>query len=113
MRSCTNVDVFSKVRHTSTGFPKRCDRILICDKDIFKTHLKEVYIKMILCDTEIRTYVVCKKRQTAAARKKVRLPRFSCGTSKFEGLEVWDFLSLEVNGSPVLGQEIIINFLIY
>ena len=84
MRSCTNVDAFSKVRHTSTGFPKRCDRILICDKDIFKTHLREAYI-MILCDTERRTYVLIMKWQTAAARKKVGLPRFSCGTSKFEG----------------------------
>ena len=44
MRSCTNVDAFSKVRHTSTGFPKRCDRILISVKDIFKTHLREAYI---------------------------------------------------------------------
>ena len=101
MRSCTNVDAFAKVRHTSIGFPKRCDWILICDKDIFKTHLKEVYIMMILCDTEIRTYVLRKKGQTAAARKKVGLPRFSCLTSKFEGLEVWDFLSLGVNRSPV------------
>ena len=57
---------------------------------------------MILCDTEIRTYVLLKKGQTAAARKKVGLPRFSCGTSKFEGKEVWDFLSLEVNGSPAV-----------
>ena len=88
MQSCTNVDAFSKVWHTSTGF-----RILICDKGIFKTHLKEVYIMMILCDTEIRTYVLLKKGQTAAARKKVGLPRFSCGTSKFEGLEVWDLES--------------------
>ena len=32
MQSCTNVDAFSKVRHTSTGFPKRCDQILISDK---------------------------------------------------------------------------------
>ena len=85
MRSCTNVDAFSKVRHTSTSFPKRCDRILISDKDIFKTHLREAYIMMILCDTEIRTYVLLKKGQTTAARKKVGLPRFSCGTSKFEG----------------------------
>ena len=80
MRSCTNVDAFSKVRH-----PKRCDRILISDKDIFKTHLREVYVMMILCDREIRTYVLLKKGQTAAAWKKVGLPRFSCGTSKFEG----------------------------
>ena len=42
MRSCTNVDAFSKVWHTSTGFPKRCNRILISEKDVFKTHLKEV-----------------------------------------------------------------------
>ena len=53
-RSWTNVDAFSKVRHTSTGFPKRCNRILISDKDIFKTHLREVYIMMILCDTKLR-----------------------------------------------------------
>ena len=69
MRSCS-FDAFSKVRHTSTGFPKRCDRILLSDKgrkkkqlwedkdilsdkDIFKTELREVYIMMILCDTEI------------------------------------------------------------
>ena len=52
MRSCTNVDAFAKVRHTSTGFPKRRDRILISDKDIFKTHLREAYIMMILCDTK-------------------------------------------------------------
>ena len=64
MRSCTNVDAFSKVRHTSTGFPKRCDRILISVKDIFKTHLREACIMMILCDTEIRTYVLLKKGQT-------------------------------------------------
>ena len=70
MRSCTNVDAFSKVRYTSTGFTKRCDRILISDKDIFKTHLREVYIMMILCDTEVRTCVLLKKGQTAAARKK-------------------------------------------
>ena len=67
MQSCNNVDAFAKVRHTSTGFPIRCDRILICDKDI-----------------EIRTYVLLKKGQTATARKKVRLPRFSCRTPKFE-----------------------------
>ena len=101
MRSCTNVDAFSKVRQTSTGFPERCDRILISDKkkkktsgrirtflsdkDIFKTQLREVYIMMILCDIEIRLYVLLKKGQTAVARKKVGLPRFSCGTSKFEG----------------------------
>ena len=36
MRSFTNVDAFSKVRNTSSGFPKRCDRIL-SDKDVFKT----------------------------------------------------------------------------
>ena len=63
---------------------------------MFKTHLREVYIMMILCDTELRTSVLLKKGQTAAEGKKVGLPRFSCGTSKFE-----DFLSLEVNGSPV------------
>ena len=63
MRSCTNVDAFSKVRYTSTGFPKRCDRILISVKDIFKTHLREACIMMILCDTEIRTYVLLKKER--------------------------------------------------
>ena len=84
MQSCTNVDAFSKVRHTSTGFPKRCDRILISDKDIFKTHLREVYIMMILCNTEIKTYVPLKKGQTAAARKKK-----------------WDFLDFPV-GLPNL-----------
>ena len=52
---------------------------------MFKTHLREVYIMMILCDTELRTSVLLKKGQTAAAGKKVGLPRFSCGTSKFEG----------------------------
>ena len=52
---------------------------------MFKTHLGEVYIMMILCDTELRTSVLLKKGQTAAAGKKVGFPRFSCGTSKFEG----------------------------
>ena len=52
---------------------------------MFKTHLREVYIMMILCDTELRTSVLLKKGQTTAAEKKVGLPRFSCGTSKFEG----------------------------
>ena len=52
---------------------------------MFKTHLREVYIMMILCDTELRTSVLLKKGQTAAAGKKAGLPRFSCGTSKFEG----------------------------
>ena len=84
-RSWTNVDAFAKVRHTSTGFPKRFDRILISDKDMFKTHLREVYIMMNLCDTELRTSVLLKKGQTAAIGKKVGLPRFSCGTSKYEG----------------------------
>ena len=51
---------------------------------MFKTHLGEVYIMMILCDTELRASVLLKKGQTAAAGKKVG-PRFSCGTSKFEG----------------------------
>ena len=69
-RSCTNVDAYSKVRHTSTGFPKRCDQILISNKDMFKTHLREVYIMMILCDTELRTSVLLKKGQTAAAGEK-------------------------------------------
>ena len=36
----TKVDVFSKVRGTSTGFPKRGDRILIIEKDAFNTRLK-------------------------------------------------------------------------
>ena len=49
---------------------------------MFKTQLREVYIMMILCDTELRTSVLLKKGQTAAAGKKVG---FSCGTSKFEG----------------------------
>ena len=84
MQSCTNVDASSKVRHTSTGFPKRCDQILISDKDIFKTHLREVYIIMILCGTEIRTYVLLKGRPPHHG-KKVVLPIISCGTSKFEG----------------------------
>ena len=57
---------------------------IISDKDIFKTHLREVYIMMILCDTEIRTYILLKKGQTTVARKKVGLPTFSCRTSKFE-----------------------------
>ena len=81
-RSWTNVDAFTKVRYTSTGFPKRCGRILISDKDMFKTYLREVYIMMILYDTELRTSVLLKKGQTAAAGKKVGFP---CGTSKFEG----------------------------
>ena len=85
MRSCTNVDAFSKGRHTSTGFPKRCDRIFKSVKDIFKTHLREAYIMMILCDTEIRTCVLLKKGQTAAARKKVGLPRFSVGLPNLRG----------------------------
>ena len=67
---------------------------------MFKTHLGEVYIMMILCDTELRTSVLLKKGQTAAAGKKVGLPRFSCGTSIW-GVGSLDFLSLEVNGSPV------------
>ena len=50
-RSWTNVDAFAKVWHTSTGFPKRCDRILISDKDMFKTHLREVYISWWFCVT--------------------------------------------------------------
>ena len=60
-------------------------RTFLSDKDIFETQLREMYIMMILCDTEIRTYVLLKKGQTAVAWKKVGLPRFSCGTSKFEG----------------------------
>ena len=52
---------------------------------MFKTHLREVYIMMILCDTELRASVLLKKGQTAAVGKKEGLPRFSCGTSKFEG----------------------------
>ena len=50
-----------------------------------QTFQKEVYIMMILCDTELRTSVLLKKGQTAVAGKKVGFPRFSCGTSKFEG----------------------------
>ena len=80
-----NVDAFSKVRHTSTGFPKRCGRILISNKDMLKTQIREVYIMMILCDTKLRTSVLLKKGQTAIAGKKVGPPRFSCGISKFEG----------------------------
>ena len=49
---------------------------------MFKTHLREVYIMMILCDTELITSVLLKKGQTAAAGKKVG---FSCETWKFEG----------------------------
>ena len=52
------------------AFQKDAIEFLIRDKDIFKTHLREAYIMMILCDTEIRTYVLLKKGQTAAARKK-------------------------------------------
>ena len=37
---------------------------------MFKTHLREVYIMMILCDTELRISVLLKKGQTAAAGKK-------------------------------------------
>ena len=85
MRSCTNVDAFSKVRHTSTGFPKRCDRILISVKDIFKTHLREACIMVILCDTEIRTYVLLKKGQTAAARKKWDFLDFPVGLPNLRG----------------------------
>ena len=40
---------------------------------------------MILCDTELRTSVLLKIGQTAAAGTKVGHPIFSCGTSKFEG----------------------------
>ena len=66
------------------AFQKRCDQILISDKNIFKTHLREPYIMMILCDTEIRTYVLLKKGQTTAARNKK-----------------WDFLDFPV-GLPNL-----------
>ena len=41
---------------------------------MFKQHLREVYIMMILCDTELRTYVLLKKGQTAAAGKKWDFP---------------------------------------
>ena len=51
---------------------------------MFKTHLREVYIMMILCDTELRTSVLLKKGQTAAAGKKK-----------------WDFLDFPV-GLPNL-----------
>ena len=69
---------------------------------MFKTHLRKVYIMMILCDTELRTSVLLKKGQTAAARKKVGLPRFSCGTSKFEGMKsgtswVWKLMEALYN----------------
>ena len=84
-RSWTNVDAFSKVRHTSTGFPKRCDRILISDKDMFKTHLREVYIMMILCDTELRTSVLLKKGQTTAAGKKWDFLDFPVGLPNLRG----------------------------
>ena len=45
---------------------------------MFKTHLREVYIKMILCDTELRTSVLLKKGQTSAAGEK-------------SGIFLWDF----------------------
>ena len=54
---------------------------------------------MILYDTEIRTYVQINKGQTTAAWKKVGLPRFPVGLPNLRGRK-WDFLSLEVNGSP-------------
>ena len=74
------------VQYTSTGFPKRCNQILISDKDIFKTHLEEVLIMMILCGNEIIIYVLLNKGQAATVQyKKVGLPTFSSETSKFEG----------------------------
>ena len=85
MRSCTNVDAFSEVRHTSTGFPKRCDQILISDKDIFKTYLREVYIMMILCDNEIRTYVLLKKGQPPQHGKKWDFLDFPVGLPNLRG----------------------------
>ena len=85
MRSCTNVDAFAKVRHTSTCFPKRCDRILICDKDIFKTQQREVYIMMILCDTEIRTYVLLKKGKLPQHGKKWDFLDFPVGLPNLRG----------------------------
>ena len=84
MRSCTNVDAFSKVRHTSTGFPKRCDRILISDKDIFKTHLREAYIMMILCDTDMN---LCSTKERADHHSSME--------------KKWDFLDFPV-GLPNL-----------
>ena len=40
-----NVDAFFKVRHTSTGFPKRCDRILINDKKSAESDVAPAGIK--------------------------------------------------------------------
>ena len=50
---------------------------------MFKTHLGEVYIMMILCDAELRTSVLLKA--DCRSREKSGTSRFSCGTSKFEG----------------------------
>ena len=47
---------------------------------MFKTHLREVYIMMILCDTELRTSVLLKKGQTTAAEKKVGLKIWGVGS---------------------------------
>ena len=43
------------------GFPKRCDQNLISDTDVCLTYLKETY-DMILCVTEMITYVPLNKR---------------------------------------------------
>ena len=37
---------------------------------MFKTHLREVYIMMILCDTELRTSVSTKERADRHSREK-------------------------------------------
>ena len=52
---------------------------------MFKTHLGEVYIMMILCDTELRTSVLLKKGQTAAAGKKGGLLDFPVGLPNLRG----------------------------
>ena len=52
---------------------------------MFKTHLGEVYIMMILCDTESRTSVLLKKGQTTAAGKKVGFLDFPVGLKNLRG----------------------------
>ena len=52
---------------------------------MFKTHLREVYIMMILCDTELRTSVLLKKGQTAAAGKKWDFLDFPVGLPNLRG----------------------------
>ena len=59
-------------------FQKDAYRILISDKDMFKTHLREVYIMMILGDTD-------KKGQTAAAGKKWDFLDFPVGLPHLRG----------------------------